>query len=300
VLYTPTPGYREGRSGSADFTYALAAAPGDSVKVEVLDSTGAPIRAIETAARAGRNRVTWDLRYDGPRQVELRTTPPDNPHIWDEPRFKEHTTRPVVHWGIQSPQRVGPLAVPGSYAVRVTANGASQTQPFRVLRGSGLSSSNADLAASTALQVRLRDDMNEAVGLINRLEVMRRQVQDRSGTTAGNARVARSLAELDRKMMAVELKLLSRTEMHSDDKWYVEPYGIYLNLVWLAGQVGTGASDVAGGADYRPTDASVAVLDMLEQELTAASAAYTRLVERDVAGFNKTMAGKGPAITDRP
>jgi photosystem II stability/assembly factor-like uncharacterized protein len=300
ALYPPTPGYREGRSGSADFTYTLAAAPEDSVRVEVLDSTGAPIRTLETGARAGRNRVTWDLRYDGPRQVELRTTPPDNPHIWDEPRFKGRTSRPVVHWGIQSPQRLGPLAAPGSYAVRVTASGTSQTQPFRVLRASLLPSSDSDLAASTAQQVRVRDDMNRAADLINRLEVMRRQVQDQLGASAGNGRLARSLTELDGKIMEVELRLLSRTEMHSDDKWYVEPYRVYLNLAWLAGEVGTGAGDVAGGADYRPTDASVAVLDMLEKHLDAADAAYTQLVERDVGAFNKTMAGRVPAITDRP
>jgi hypothetical protein len=232
--------------------------------------------------------------------VELRTTPPDNPHIWDEARFKDKTTRPIVHWGIQSPQRAGPLAAPGSYAVRVTANGATQTQPFRVLRGTSLPSSDADLAASTATQVRIRDDINATVDLINRLEVMRRQIEDQRKTSGANGRLARPLAELDRKMMDVELKLLSRTEMHSDDKWYVEPYRVYLNLVWLAGDVGTGASDLAGGADYRPTDASLAALAMLEQELAAAQGAFTRLLQRDLPAFNKAMAGKLPPISDRP
>jgi len=300
VLYPPTPGYRLGRSGYSDFSFTLAAAPADSVQVEVLDAAGAVIRTFKAVARQGRNRVTWDLRYDGPRQVELRTTPPDNPHIWDEPRFKDKTTRPIVHWGIQSPQRVGPLAAPGTYAVRITASGTPQTQAFRVLRESTLPSSDADLAASTALQVRIRDDMNATVDLINRLEVMRRQIEDQRKVNAGGGRLAKPLAELDRKMMDVELRLLSRTEMHSDDKWYVEPYRVYLNLVWLAGDVGTGASDLAGGADYRPTDGSVAALAMLEQELAAAQAAFTQLVQRDVAAFNKTMAGKLPAISDRP
>jgi hypothetical protein len=300
VLYPPTPGYRQGRSGYADFSFALTAAPTDSVRVEVLDGTGAVIRTFNTVARQGRNRVTWDLRYDGPRQVELRTTPPDNPHIWDEVRFKDKTTRPIVHWGIQSPQRVGPLAAPGAYAVRVTANGASQTQAFRVLRESSLQSPDADLVASTTLQVRIRDAIDTTVDLINRLEVMRHQIEEQLKANGGTARLAKPLRELDQKMLDVELRLLSRTELHSDDKWYVEPYRVYLNLVWLAGEVGTGASDMAGGADYRPTDASVAVFAMLEQELTAAQAAFAQLLQRDVAGFNKTMAGKLPAITDRP
>ena len=57
-------------------------------------------------------------------------------------------------------------------------------------------------------------------------------------------------------MMAVELLLLSRSDMNSDDKYYVEPYKVYMNLIWLNGVVGNGAGDVAGGADYRADGAS--------------------------------------------
>ena len=84
----------------------------------------------------------------------------------------------------------------------------------------------------------------------------------------------------------------SRTDLHSDDKWYVEKYKVYMNLVWLSGEVGTGAGDVAGGADYRPTDAQVAVLAEIEKDLAAAMAAFTKLLETDVKAFNELMAGK--------
>ena len=53
-------------------------------------------------------------------------------------------------------------------------------------------------------------------------------------------------------MYNTELHFLSRTEMHSDDKWYVEKYRLYLNLVWLLAEVGGRGGDVAGGAGYRP------------------------------------------------
>ena len=59
------------------------------------------IRTWQATAQAGLNRVTWDLRYEGPRLVALRTTPPENPHLWDEPRFKGKETRPVTHWGLE-------------------------------------------------------------------------------------------------------------------------------------------------------------------------------------------------------
>ena len=61
-------------------------------------------------------------------------------------------------------------------------------------------------------------------------------------------------------MYDTELHYLSRTEMHSDDKWYVEKYKLYLNLVWLLAEIGGGGGDVEGGvglpADQRRAAAS--------------------------------------------
>ena len=54
-------------------------------------------------------------------------------------------------------------------------------------------------------------------------------------------------------MCDTELHYLSRTEMHSDDKWYVEKYKLYFNLVWLLAEIGGRGGDVMGGsATVRP------------------------------------------------
>src|SRR6185369_3248580 len=52
---------------------------------------------------------TGDLRYDAPTLVALKTTPPENPYIWDEPRFQGRDTRTITHWGI-TPQTGVPMA----------------------------------------------------------------------------------------------------------------------------------------------------------------------------------------------
>jgi photosystem II stability/assembly factor-like uncharacterized protein len=301
-LYTPRPAFREARSGSVDFNFTLKTAPpaADSVRVEVLDASGAVIRTMRQAGRAGLNRAAWDLRYDGPKQVEFRTTPPDNPRIWDEPRFKGKTTRPVNHWGIQGPQRAGPLVLAGSYTVRVTAAGKTASQPVSVLRDPEIATGGAELEVSTRTQLRIRDDLNATVEVVNRLEVMRKQIEDQlknAGASADGAGDA--LRQLDRKMLDVELRLVSRAELHSDDKWFVEPYKVYLNLVWLSGEVGTGAGDVAGGAEFRPTDAELATLEEMERQLAQAKAAFTELLEKTVPAFNQTMSGKITPIAER-
>jgi hypothetical protein len=233
------------------------------------------------------------LRLEPPRQVALRTTPPDNPRIWDEPRFKGQTTRPIDHWGIQQPQRAGPLATPGKYTVRMTVDGQTLTQPLEILKDPAIETSDADLQASTAMQVRIRDDMNAAVDMINQIEVVRKQLEDQVKAQQARKDVLQVLQDLDKKAMDVELKLLSRTDLHSDDKWYVEQYKVYMNLIWLSGVVGTGAGDVAGGADYRPTDASVAVLEMIEKDLTDAKTAFTALIDKELPAANRALSGKG-------
>jgi photosystem II stability/assembly factor-like uncharacterized protein len=298
-LYPPRPGYRQLRSGQAEITFSLAAATPQRAKVEILDSAGTVIRTMETATRAGYNRVSWNLRHDPPRQPELRTLAPDNPHVWDEPRFAGKTTRPITHWGIQMPQRAGPLAGPGLYTVRLTAAGQTVTQPLQILRDATISSSEADLVASTQAQVRVRDAINATVEMINRIEVLRKTLEDERAAAGIAADVKAALTDLDRKMLDVELQLLTRQDLNSDDKYYTDKNRIYLSLIWLSGEIGSGAGDVAGGAGYRPTDASLAVLGEIERDLAAARASFRKLLEEEIPAFNKAMAGRVTTIADR-
>jgi hypothetical protein len=99
-------------------------------------------------------------------------------------------------------------------------------------------------------------------------------------------------------MYDTELHYLSRTEMHSDDKWYVEKYRLYMNLVWLVAEIGSGGGDVAGGLAYRPTNAAVANFQDFQKQMAAAQADFDKLMA-EVAAFNKTHAGRLPAISDR-
>jgi hypothetical protein len=298
-LYAPRAGVRQSRSGRVEFLYTLKSAPTGQITLEILDAGGSVIRTLQAAGRAGLNRAAWDLRYEPPAQVALRTTPPDNPFIWDEVRFRNRDTRPINHWGIQGPQRTGAMAAPGKFSVRMTVGGTPYTRPFEIVKDPAIPSTEADLQANTAMQIRMVKDINTTVEMINRIEVIRKQIEDLLKANKGKGDLEKPLMDLARKTMDVELLMLSRTELHSDDKWYVEAYKIYLNLLWQYGEVGFGAGDVAGGAEYRPTDASVAVLEMLEQELAAARTAFNRIIDSELPAFNKAMAGKLSEIKDK-
>jgi photosystem II stability/assembly factor-like uncharacterized protein len=286
-LYEPRTAFRLARSGTADFLYFLKSPPQGRARAAVLDASGAVVRTLPVTPAPGLNRLTWDLRYDPPRRVELRTLPPDNPHIWEEARFKGRDTRPIIHWGIEQAATVGPLAAPGAYTLRLNVDGQTLTRAFTVTRDPAIRTSDADLALSTATQRRIRDGMNDAVDLVNRLELMRKQLEDQGKADKLTAEARAALSAMNEKLLGVELRLLTKTELHSDDKWYVESYKVYMNLVWLNGVVGTGAGDVAGGADQRPTDASLQILDAIENDLAAAKSAFADVLAKDVPAFNR-------------
>src|SRR5262249_30807728 len=113
---------------------------------------------------------------------------------------------------------------------------------------------------------------------------------------AGKADLEKPLADLNTKMLDVEYQLITKSDMMSDDKYYPEQYRVYQNLIWLNGVVGMGAGDVAGGAENRPTRASLQVMAEVETELAKAKDDHDKLMATDVPAFNTAMAGKLPAI----
>ena len=289
-LYEPRPGFRQARSGSAEFVYSLDSDA--TVTFHILDGGGNVLRTMEVPSRAGLNKTSWDLRYEGSVQVELRTVPPDNPEIWNEARFMGQETRTITHWGINGAKRAGPIAAPGGHTVRMTVDGRAQEQTFEILKDPAIPSPDDDLRASTAAQVRIRDAMNVTATMVNNVEIMRKQIEDMEVEYAGHDDLEAALAQLDRKILDVELLMLSETELHSDDKWFVEAYHTYQNLIWLNGEVGLGAGDVAGGAEYRPTDQSMATLARLEAEVEQARAGLDNLADTVIPEFNRAHEGR--------
>jgi hypothetical protein len=265
--------------------------------MEILDANGKVIRSQQFTGHAGLNGLNWDLGYEGPTLVALRTTPPENPHIWEEPRFQGTDIRRITHWGI-TPQTGIPLAAPGKYQVRVSVDNTQFTQPFEVLKDPAVAASVEDLRASTATLVRIRDDISQTADMVNRMEIWRKQIEDQLKVNAGKAAIAKALTDLNKAILDVELKLVSRSEMLSDDKYFPEAYKVYMNLIWLSGGVGQGASDEAGSIDYRPTETQMQVLAVIEKDLAAAKAGFDKLVSTNLPAFNKAMAGKVPPIGD--
>ncbi len=300
TLVAPRPAWRMVRGPRELLAYKLAAAPKDPVQVEIFDAKGLLVRKLASPpANAGLNRTAWDLHYDPPRMVALRTTPPENPHIWEESRFDKKDTRPITHWGAAEAE-VGPIAAPGQYTVKLTVDGQSQTQPLSILLPPDSHGNESDIQSAVRLQLKVRDDISATSDMTNQLEWMRRQLEDQQKTIAGKESLVKAIAAIDQKMQAVEFQLITRAEALSDDKYFQTAYKLYMNFIWLNGEIGSGGGDVAGTADYGPTETGQALVFDLERQLAAVTVQYKGLMEKDIPSYNRSIVGSGlePLKTD--
>src|SRR4029453_17043681 len=113
--------------------------------------------------------------------------------------------------------------------VRVTIDGQRYVQPFEVLKDPAVAASIEDLQASTETQRRTRDHISQTSEMVNRMEIWRKQIEDQLKLGSGKAAVVKALTDLNKAILDVELKLVSRSEMLSDDKYFPEAYKVYMN-----------------------------------------------------------------------
>jgi hypothetical protein len=85
----------------------------------------------------------------------------------------------MILWGAST---AGPMAAPGTYTVRMTVDGRTQTQPLTVVKHPLYGDvTNADLEAQFALAIRIRDKLSEANQAVIRIRDVKGEVTDRLG-----------------------------------------------------------------------------------------------------------------------
>jgi photosystem II stability/assembly factor-like uncharacterized protein len=281
-----TPGSASGASEDSSGTEEKKAE--SRVKIEILDSSGKVIRTYppkhppaaegeenffsrrrpeEIPTEAGINRFVWDLHYEGAPRI------PNSPL-----------------WGGSTD---GPAALPGDYQVRLTVDGRSQTQPFKIVPDPRLNVSAEDLKKQFDL-------MQSIVGKVTQVHDAVRQIRDiRTQMTALNERLkeeknpeAKALADagaaLDKKMTFVEEALIQTKAKSGQD---VLNYPIRLNnlLVALGG--------VVSSADAAPTKQDYEMYDELNKQADEQLAKWNEIVKTDLAAYNQLVREKAvPAV----
>ena len=183
------------------------------------------VRTIDGADARGLNRATWDLRYDAPR-VRSRCVrrAPDNPRIWEEPRFREPTDaadRPLGNSG-RADERTDRACLAntrcGSRSTARPSRSVSTILKDPEIDDAGRRSGRVDAGAGSHSRRPERDRghgeqaRGHAQADHRSPESERRQVR----------RARRRLPSSIRRCSRSSCSCISRSDLHSDDKWYVE------------------------------------------------------------------------------
>jgi photosystem II stability/assembly factor-like uncharacterized protein len=266
-----------------------------AVKLTIRDASGEKVRSLRGTNEEGINRVAWDLRWDPTEKVHLRSTPGGNPHVWEEKRFRGKDARPVVYYGVGD--RIdGPLVEPGRYTVELEVGGKTFSTAIDVKKDPRSAGSDADVAASAKLSYRIYRDIDETARMINKIEWTRRQLDDFKKmleAEKADAAIESARDALEAKTRAVEDQLLQPSLAEEDQKSFRGPLKLYLKLVWLQSEVGTGRADVSGGADLPPTQPELDVYALLHERLEKARADFRALYDETIPAFNDAMKAKG-------
>jgi hypothetical protein len=200
---------------------------------------------------AGFNTVTWDLRY---------------PSASSFPG--------MILWGggVQ-----GPFAAPGTYTVRLTANGQTQTQTFRVRRNPlHKDVTDADLQAQFDLAIQIRDKTSEANNAVIQIRAIKSAVQDRLAKSS-DARLKAAGDKLTASLSAVEGEIYQVKNQSGQDPLNF-PIKVNNRLASLLSVVNVGAG--------RPIGNAAAIFKDLTAELKVLTDRLTRVVAEDLAAFN--------------
>ncbi|HXF96053.1 MAG TPA: hypothetical protein VNI61_08105, partial [Gemmatimonadales bacterium] len=276
-VYDPSVGQNPPYGASLHYWARTAArdTTKDSVTVTIQDSAGRTVRTFKAPpARAGVNRLWWDLRFDQTKEARLRVSPLHAPDVAVGPEGK-----PAPGVG-----RVALLAPPGTYTVKLSVGGQELTQPVAVRKDPNSGGSLEEIRAQTALAAEVVNDLDAAVEMINTLERVRGQLAGLKATLGDDtatADVRRAADSLDRKALAVEERLFQvRVTGRGQDllRWPMQ----------VAEQLGYLAQSLTS-SDFGPTAQHREVHQVLRAELAAARERYQRLLADDVAAFNRLL-----------
>jgi hypothetical protein len=154
----------------------------------------------------------------------------------------------------------GPVAPPGTYSVRMTVGGNTQTQRFAILKDPRSTASQAVLDEQFAFLVAVRDKTSEANNAVRRIRNVKSQLTDRIAKmpAAQQAAFKAKADALSSQLSAVEAEIYQVKNQSGQDPLN---YPIKLNnkIAALGG--------VADGTDARPTDQTREVFRALSTQL---------------------------------
>jgi photosystem II stability/assembly factor-like uncharacterized protein len=215
---------------------------------------GAPSTGEPLPAEAGLNRFSWDLHYEPAVTINGYS-------LWD------------YEGGIE-----GPVAIPGSYQLRLTAGGQTLAQPLEVKLDPRVKASRDDLKKQLDLALEINHKLTQLNTAVNQIRSLHGQIRSLDRELGNNSKdLVAASKDFDKKLSAVEETLANPKITASEDSL---AYPIQLD-----GKLATLETDVES-ADAGPTEGDRAAYADLDHALSQQLAAWDTIRTHDLAEFN--------------
>ena len=142
----------------AYINYYLASGENVKATVDILDASGTKIRTLtDTTAKAGINRIVWDLGHEGAKKIM------DN------------------QGGGFFSGSIHPYVTPGTYTAKLTVNGQTLETPIEVRGDPRINMPIEDYEQRTTTMLALRELLSKTNTMINRTENYKKQLDQLDG-----------------------------------------------------------------------------------------------------------------------
>lgn len=279
-LFAPSAAYRSTQGATIQYWVKQAV---EQLRIDIVDPSGTVVRTFEAqpnaagrggAGRGGRGGGRGGRGGRGFGGGAVSTTPGLQSVSWNL-RYPSATGFPgMILWGASLN---GPAAAPGTYEVRLTANGTTQSQSFDVRRHPLFTEiTDDDLRAQFNLAIQIRDKVTEANQAVIQIRRIKADAEDRLSSST-DAQLRAAAEQLASNLSAVEQDIYQvRNESGQDPLNF--PIKLNNRFASLLSSVNRG--------DGAPIGNARTIFDDLVAELTSHTSRLSGVLDADLAAFN--------------
>jgi photosystem II stability/assembly factor-like uncharacterized protein len=241
----------------------------DTVQLDILEKNGNLIQSFASSAKenklnpaapklltvtSGGNRMVWNMRYPG---------------------FK--TFDGMIFY---SSPNIGPKAAPGIYKVKLTVNGVSQEQEFKIVKDPRLSNSQKDYDDQFDFLITVRNQVSRANEGIVKIRTIQKDLKYLNEKTKDNSEFQKLIVAYETGLSSIENKIHMTKNRSRQDPLN---YGIRINnrLAFLMADSQRG--------DYPPTQQAKQFFKEVTQELQVQISALDALIEAQTKVINEKV-----------
>lgn len=281
AIKTDAPSFNSGQNPpyGVPVNYYLKDSLSEKVQIEILNESDEVIRVLKGTSLKGVNRVWWDLRYEPTFKPKLRTKPSGRPWV----QMNGEGWRPLVTWDLDLWEgQLGPRVAPGKYKARLKIGEIEITKELEVLKDPSTEGTIESIKEQVAFSLQLRDAMNTVVEMIDRIEWIRKELEELIPTVK-NSKLKAELLALQEKSVSISGRLYDIHLTGAREDAFRSPIQLYGRLSALANDI------TANGVDFKPTNQQGDVYGVLKERLVRVQQEYSTLLDKQVPQLNNKL-----------